>query len=279
MKVKSLMKMRNFSKILAFFITAQLSLAHAIYYGKVAENNQFPYVVLIHSPMSFCTGALISGRHVLTAAHCLMSIWIGGKVTVYVGANRYLGYKSTDGQTMHSDKFWIHEHFRMPSAVFDIGIIELPEPLIWSEKIQWLKLSTKINADLDDEDKEVYLAGWGNSEYSHGITDKIRYTKMDLIPINECMIYKSNYVEDMNENHICTRKIYGMPCDGDSGSVIVSSKTNKIIGVVSFIKDAQNGVYLRRNDCRSNIPAISTRISSYIDWISSKTGIIFFNWN
>ena len=30
----------------------------------------------------------------------------------------------------------MHENFTLPSAVFDIGIIELPEPLVLSDNIQ-----------------------------------------------------------------------------------------------------------------------------------------------
>ncbi|KAL7023246.1 hypothetical protein ACKWTF_012530 [Chironomus riparius] len=267
--------MRNFSKIFAIFIALKLNLVIGIHYGNIAQRNQFPYAVLVHSPQFFCSGALISDRHIITAAHCLMSIRKGGKVTVNVGAHEYYGSRFTDGKTISSDKFWMHENFTMPSAVFDIGVIELPESLPRSEKIGWLKLSTRPDADLDPKDKEVYLAGWGYSESSYGVAEELRWTKMDLIPLKECMKYKSHYIEDMNKDHICTRKTEGMPCSGDSGSVIVSKKTNKILGVVSYVKDAENGIDMGYNDCDSDIPVASTRISSYIDWINNKTGINF----
>lgn len=267
--------MKNFSKFFVILIAFQLNVVFGIHHGNKAEKNQFPFIVLIHSPQFFCAGALISDRHIITAAHCLMSIRKGGKVTVNVGAYEYYGYRSTDGKTIHSDKFWIHENFKMPSAVFDIGLIELPEPLIRSEKINWLKLSTKLNADLDAEDKEVYLAGWGYTESSYGVADELRWTKMDLMPLDECMKYKNHYIEDMNKDHICTRKTEGMPCSGDSGSVIISKKTNKILGVISYVKDAEDGIDIGYNDCDSDIPVASTRISSYIDWISNKTKLNF----
>ena len=267
--------MRNFSKFFIILIAFQLNVVFGIHYGNKAEKNQFPFAVLVHSPQFFCAGALISNRHIITAAHCLMSIRKGGKVTVNVGAYEYYGYRSTDGKTIHSDKFWIHENFKMPSAVFDIGLIELPEPLVRSEKINWLKLSTKLNADLDAEDKEVYLVGWGYTESSYGVADELRWTKMDLMPLDKCMEYKSHYIEDMNKDHICTRKTEGMPCSGDSGSVIISKKTNKILGVVSYVKDAEDGIDMGYNDCDSDIPVASTRISSYIDWISNKTNLNF----
>lgn len=267
--------MRNFLKFFAILIAFRLNLVNGIHYGKTANKHQFPYAVLIHSPRFFCAGALISDRHIITAAHCLMSVRNGTSVPVNVGAHKYYGNKASDGKTIYASKFWIHENFTMPSAVFDIGVIELPEALVSSEKISWLKLSTKLNADLDAEDKEVYLAGWGYTEYSYGVADELRWTKMNLMPLDECMKYKDHYVEDMNKDHICTRKTEGMPCGGDSGSVIVSSKTHKILGIVSYVKDAENGIDMGYNDCDSDIPVASSRISSYIDWISNKTGVDF----
>lgn len=267
--------MRNFSYLFAILIAFELNLVYGIHYGKVAKRHQFPYAVIVHSPRFFCSGALISNRHIITAAHCLMSVRENTSVPVNVGAHEYYGNRQTDGKTIYASKFWIHENFKMPSAVFDIGVIELPEALDSSDKIKWLKLSTKLNADLDAEDKEVYLAGWGYTEYSYGVADELHWTKMDLMPLNDCMKYKDHYVEDMNKDHICTRKTEGMPCGGDSGSVIVSSKTNKILGVVSYVKDAENGIDIGYNDCDSDIPVASSRISSYIDWISNKTGINF----
>lgn len=260
---------------LAILFAICLNAVSSIHNGEEARKHGFPYAVLVHSPQFFCSGALISDRHVLTAAHCLMSIKKGGKAKVNVGAHEYYGLGRTDGKTIYSDKFWIHENFTMPSAVFDIAIIELPESLVRSENISWLKLSTNPHADLDAEDKEIFLAGWGYTELHDGSAERLQYTKMNLIPLNQCKKYKSHYIEDMTERHICTEKITGMPCSGDSGAALVTAKSRKIVGVLSYVKDAENGIDIGYNDCDSNIPAVSTRISSYIDWIYEKTGIDF----
>ncbi|XP_070504154.1 mite allergen Der f 3-like [Chironomus tepperi] len=256
------------------FTAFHLSSVSGIYYSKKASKNQFPYNVLIDSLYSFCTGALISDSYVLTAAHCLRNIPKRGKVKVVVGSSTT---HDPDGKTIFADTFWMHENFSMPSAVYDIGLIKLPEPLVSRENIQWIKLSTKVNADLDDDDKEVEIAGWGYTEHFRGTASTLRYTKMNLIPLNKCKKYKSHYVEDMNEDHICTENIEGTPCSGDSGAAIVSTKSKMILGVVSYVKDAESGISIGYNDCRAKVPTVSTRISSYIDWIRDKTGLTFDN--
>ncbi|XP_070504155.1 mite allergen Der f 3-like [Chironomus tepperi] len=261
--------------VLKYFLVClvfQVNQLNGIYYAEKAIKNQFPYTVLIRDFLSFCTGALISDRHVLTAAHCLRDLRKGSKIKVEVG---YFERSRRGGMSFHSDKYWMHENFIMPSAVYDIGLIELPVALDYSKNIQWLKLSTKQNAELDLDDQEVEIAGWGDTEYSTGISSRLLYTNMTLITMDECEKYKSHYVEDFNENHICAVKVKGSPCSGDSGAAMVSMKTKKILGVLSYGKDAENGIDLGYNDCHANVPVVFTRISSYIDWINEKTGLNF----
>jgi secreted trypsin-like serine protease len=62
---------------------------------------------------------------------------------------------------------------------------------------------------------------------------------------------------------------------GDSGSALISRKTKKIVGILSYVKDAENGIDMGYNDCKTNVPVVATRVSSYLDWISRKTGLHF----
>jgi secreted trypsin-like serine protease len=197
----------------SFALFAVLLRVSAIYDGDEAKAHQFPYAVLVHSPQFFCAGAIISDKHIVTAAHCLMSIRKGGKAVVNVAAHEYYGSGFSDGITMSSSKFWIHENFSMPLAMFDIGVIELNVPLNFSETVHPMKLSTKRNADLDAEDRDVWLAGWGYLFEHSGPADELHYTNMTLLPLNECKKYKSHYIEDLNENHICAVKTKGIPCE------------------------------------------------------------------
>lgn len=64
---------------------------------------------------------------------------------------------------------------------------------------------------------------------------------------------------------------------GDSGASLVSVKTKKILGVLSYVKDAENGHDIGFNDCKSRVPAVATRIQPYIEWINEKSGLNFKN--
>ncbi|KAG5669780.1 hypothetical protein PVAND_000073 [Polypedilum vanderplanki] len=240
----------------------------AIYDGNTAKPNQFLHVALILTPDSFCTGSIITNTHILTAAHCLRDT---DKVTIHIGTQS-IEKDSLEGTTYVSDNFYIHENFEMPSAVDDIGIIKLPQPLEFNHNIQQIAISTKKNIETDGKDKKVFLSGWGHTVNREDVAENLQYTQMTLISLNECKKYKKHYIEDLGKNHICAKKIKGMPCSGDSGSALI--KDNKIVGILSYVKDAKNGKKIK-NDCKANVPAVSLRISSYLAWISEKTGIQF----
>lgn len=49
----------------------------------------------------------------------------------------------------------------MPSAVNDVGLIELPNPVVESAAIKFIGIETKPNADYDFKDNLVIVSGWG----------------------------------------------------------------------------------------------------------------------
>lgn len=268
------MKMKFYS-FLFFVVTFQLFLAtRAIYDGRRVKISDIPYIVLIKNAEIFCSGALISNRHILTAAHCLRK---SKTVTVTIGTSNYFVNKEKNPYTMviKSNKTWMHEKFSLPSAVYDIGVIELPRNVSFSRSIQPIKISTKKNVENDINDLEVVLAGFGYPENSVGPSTFLLYARMKLISLQECRKYKEYFIEDLNQDHICMSSIRGQACDGDSGSPVISTKTRELIGIISYVKDAEKGMDISFNDCEAIVPAVATRTSSYLNWISEKTGIKF----
>ena len=191
--------------------TTFMPVISAIYNGNQAELYQFPHIVLINSPQFYCAGVLISKQHVLTAAHCLMSVPKGGSIKVSLGVYEYYGSSYSDGELVKSKRFWIHGNFSMPSAVNDLGLIELPKPIVPSNKVNFINIDSRRYPDYDSKDNQVVIAGWGFVN-SNQVAKKLMFTNMTLMPFHECMKYSNNYIESLTFNHICASKITGFPC-------------------------------------------------------------------
>lgn len=211
-----------------FLAISGISAVSGIYNGTIASKNELPYVVLIHSPLFFCSGTLISRWIVLTAAHCLMSVPEGGSVGVTIGASEYYGSSVSDGELVKSREFWIHEKFSMPLAENDIGLIRLKKAVVVSEKVNFIGIDTRIYADYDLTDNEVVLAGWGFTA-PRKFSQLLRFTKMNLLPLRTCYSYKSHYIEALTEKHICATKITGIPCK------YVFRQASKILSLLTIL--------------------------------------------
>ncbi|XP_031788682.1 serine protease 55-like [Nasonia vitripennis] len=94
--------------------------------AKDAEIGEFPFAVSIRSNNKhFCSGALITKRHVLTVAHCVfVTNYMFGSLIVVVGTNSV----STGGKSYRISHSYQHPDFEFqdlfPDWMYDIGIFK-----------------------------------------------------------------------------------------------------------------------------------------------------------
>lgn len=171
-----------------------------IFNGNDAKKKQFPYMANIRGPLT-CGGALLNEKFVLTAGHCLMDTFDNEEVTVILGAHNYYDNGEKGRLRLKSRKYWLHENFTFPSAENDIGLIELPEEVQFSEAIQPIKISTKNNIE-DEKDVVVVISGWGyrNGEYLPSIN--LQTARMKLISHENCAKFKGFFVEKVKRKLI-----------------------------------------------------------------------------
>lgn len=209
-------------------------------------------------------------------------------VTVILGAHNYYDNGESGRLRIRSRKHWVHENFSMPFAENDLGIIELPYAVNFTDQIRPIKLATdkdidaRMNHDADDKEIIVVLSGWGYQNSDYEPAEILQTARMKLISYDDCIKFQNHYIEKLTRNHICAigrdnRTGHAvLPCDGDSGSPLILDETQELIGITSYVKDAENGSALNYNDCKTEIaPAVFVRIPAYLNWISEKTGMKF----
>lgn len=215
--------------------------------GTTAKSGEFPYVAAIvagESKRPFCTGVIISNRAVLTAGRCLRHIEDPEEVFVRVGPVKY---KSGILYDIESFK----EHKKRSGLINDIGLLVTEDEMEFDAKIEAIKLPTK---ERNYDNANLTVISWG------GVTDekksnRLMHTYTFGVPSDECDID--------DERILCIHNNGSLPCNGDSGGLVVYRRSNGKPELAALISGTS------ASDCSTNPRGelFSTKVYPYRRWI------------
>ncbi|KAJ2939469.1 hypothetical protein O0L34_g10900 [Tuta absoluta] len=219
--------------------------------GNEVDINFYPYHVGYGTN---CGGAIIDKKYVLTAGHC-------GKKPYIRAGSKYLN----QGQKVLVKNHIIHPGWSAKSKEhpfdFDFQILELMEPLQFSENIQPIKV-----AHIEDMviGKVITVTGWGNTEENGPYSSVLRAVRVPIISKEHCQTVPFPYFRGaLTARMFCAGFSEGKKdaCQGDSGGPAVSN--GRLLGTVSFgYGCATPGSY-----------GVYSKIAKVRDWIESHTGL------
>jgi len=227
--------------------------------GKPAVPGQFPWQVVNKfgkgSPTSFCGGALICDRWVLTAAHCAQG---ANNFTIYLGSVNQSQAVEPGRVILQTSEAIVHENYNPFTLNNDIALIKLRQKVNFTDRIQPIPLGN----DYTGANLTLTVSGWGKtSDGPVGVSPVLNFVDLQTISNKQCEgVYGSLVVK--NETICCKGRPQHSTCNGDSGGPLVQKKSNGQyvhVGVVSFVHAA---------GCASGNPSGYVRTASYRNWIT-----------
>nr|XP_054750651.1 venom serine protease Bi-VSP-like [Lytechinus pictus] len=200
-----------------------------------------------------CAASIISRDLAITAAHC---------VGVFDYINVGVISKSTSSPYQHISSVDIisHPDFIRGSRGDDIAVLRLLDPIPeFNDYVRPICLATVEN-EINNY-KTCYVAGWGALEEGGPSPDILQDAIVGLITDEDCA---SSYDSFSSESMICAGYLAGGvdTCQGDSGGPLMCEGTDgrwHLVGITSF-----------GDGCaRPGSPGVYTRVSRYIDFIST----------
>ncbi|KAM9237254.1 transmembrane protease serine 11B-like protein [Dugong dugon] len=229
--------------------------------GSTAQGGEWPWQASLKmNGKHYCGASLISDRYLVTAAHCFQKTKNPKNYTVSFGIRVSPPYMQH-----YVQKIIIHEDYVPGEPHDDVAVILLTEEVLFNNNVHRVCLPEASQIFLPGEG--VVVTGWGALFYNGKRPVLLQKAPVKIIDTNTCNA-KEAYNGLVWDTMICAGYMKGNidACQGDSGGPLVYPNSRNIwylVGIVSW-----------GTECgKINKPGVYTRVTSYSNWIASKTGI------
>uniref|UniRef100_A0A8C5WUQ2 Acrosin n=1 Tax=Laticauda laticaudata TaxID=8630 RepID=A0A8C5WUQ2_LATLA len=245
--------------------------------GADSQPGAWPWVVSLQLPTitghkHSCGGSLVSGRWILTAAHCFQN----KRVTVnymdlphwraVIGAWK-LSSLSSEVHVRYIKRIIIHEDYQRSTETSDIALMELDQPVKCSDYIQPACLpDMTVTVSLLNH---CYISGWGilGKAAVREVTDVMHEVRVNRFSVAQCN--SSGWYNGAIEEHtLCAGYEEGGAdiCQGDSGGPLMCQEDGSqpfwIIGITSWGQGCG----------KVHKPGVYTDTQHFYPWIKQLAG-------
>ncbi|KAM6220909.1 transmembrane protease serine 11E-like [Rhynchocyon petersi] len=229
--------------------------------GTEVEEGEWPWQASLQwDGIHRCGATLINSTWLVSAAHCFR---------MYKDPRRWT---ASFGVTLKPPKMKrtlkriiVHENYKYPSHDYDIALAELSRPVPYTNAVHRICLPDATHEFHSGD--HMFVTGFGARQNDGNTQNHLRQVQVDLIgtkTCNEPQVYNGAITPRM----LCAGFLEGNrdACQGDSGGPLVSPDARDIwylAGIVSW-----------GDECgQPNKPGVYTKVTTFRDWIASKTGI------
>ncbi|XP_072261307.1 transmembrane protease serine 9 [Pyxicephalus adspersus] len=249
--------------------------------GSDAAKGEFPWQVsLRENNEHFCGATIISGKWLVSAAHCFNDFQDPAVWVAYIGSTSLSG---SDGSTV---KAYIKNIVKHPSydpdtADYDVAVLELDSELRFNKYTQPICLPAATH--VFPMGKKCVITGWGYLKEDNLVKPEVlQKATVALMDQTLCNSLYSNVVTD---RMVCAGYLEGKidSCQGDSGGPLVCEEPSGkffLAGIVSWgvgcAEARRPGVYVRVSKVRNWIQEVisaPTLMETHTSFVTTTSNI------
>ncbi|XP_057689681.1 suppressor of tumorigenicity 14 protein homolog [Corythoichthys intestinalis] len=235
--------------------------------GQNAELGEWPWQVSLHFLTSghVCGASIISEKWLLSASHCFVTHDAANHV-----ASNWQTYSGMQDQFKHEDvqrrpvkRIISHPDYNQMTFDYDIALLELSEPLEFSNTIQPICLPAPSH--VFPAGMSCWVTGWGALREGGQKAQLLQKASVKIINDSVCNVVTEGQV---TSRMLCSGFLSGGvdACQGDSGGPLVCFEESG--------KWFQSGIVSWGEGCaRRNKPGVYTRVTKLREWIKKETGV------
>ncbi|XP_046879507.1 suppressor of tumorigenicity 14 protein homolog [Hypomesus transpacificus] len=235
--------------------------------GSDAGSGAWPWQVSLQMERygHVCGATLVGSRWLVSAAHCFQD----SDAIKYSDARSWRAYMgmrvmntgSNAAVTRLIRRIFLHTQYDQFTSDYDIALLELSAPIIFSELVQPVCVPAPSHAFTTGT--TCFVTGWGVLMEDGELASLLQEASVKIINRNTC---NKLYDDAVTPRMLCAGNLQGGvdACQGDSGGPLVCLERGRrwfLAGIVSWGEGC----------ARLNRPGVYTQVIKFTDWISQQT--------